>query len=49
MLILCLFSQNIKLRQTGQYATMLNKHTMLFSAKSLVMELNYIKLLSNCL
>ena len=40
--------QNLKLRQTGHYVIMLNKHTMLFSVKSLVLELNYIKLLSNC-
>ena len=40
--------QNLKLRQTGQYAILLNKHIMLFSLKSLVLELNYIKLLSNC-
>ena len=30
--------QNLKLRQTGQYAIMLNKHIMLFSLKSLVLE-----------
>ena len=39
--------QNLKLRQTGQYAIMLNKHTTLLSLKSLELELNYIKLLSN--
>ena len=43
--------QHLKLRQTGQYAIglMLNKHIMFFSLKSLVLELNCIKLLSNCL
>ena len=41
--------QNLKLRQTGQYAIMLNKHIMLFSLKSLVLELSYIKLLLNYL
>ena len=31
--------QNLKLRQTGQLAVMLNKHIMLFSLKSLVLLL----------